>query len=108
MSGTTTTPISMENTVNGPAVKHPTPKAKGAKGKGPKAKGKAKGKARATATTGPRDGSVVGYGAKSAEDCKWTDLKVEFYKALKKLPHGGTSKEIAEKTARQMEYPWQP
>lgn len=49
---------------------------------------------------GDRDGSVVGYQAKSQEDCTWTPLKVLFYKALKSLPEGrGTSKEIAAKSS---------
>jgi hypothetical protein len=41
------------------------------------------------------DGTVVGYAAKSQEDVKWTELKVAFYKAIKKVGGAGTSAKIA-------------
>ena len=41
-------------------------------------------------TTNNSKGKVVGFAAKSRADCAWTPLKVEFYRALRKLGEGSS------------------
>lgn len=59
------------------------------------AKKAAKAKPKKAAAKVTNDGTQVGYKAKSKADCKWTPLKVEFYKALKRIGGEGTSEQIA-------------
>jgi len=42
-----------------------------------------------------RKGNVVGFGAKSKADCRWSPLKVAFYKALKAAGGSAGSADIA-------------
>jgi len=69
--------------------------AKKAPAKKPAAPKKAKKPTAAKKESDSHDGSVVGFKAKCAEDVKWSEKKVAFYSALKKIGGSGTSVQIA-------------